>query len=156
MSENLPIPLLDQLPGLTWKEKLAYLGHQFSKLETAMTDCPVTHHFEPGYYIREMRIPADTLFIGRAHRLGHLCRLIEGSVVHISEQERRTADAPFEMCTTPGYHMVLYTLTDIVGHTIHPNPDESRDTDALEATIFETSEELKSLGESLHRRLAAS
>lgn len=145
------IPAWDQLPELSWKEKIAYLTYQF--LTMGQTECPVTHQFEQGLYIRDMRIPAGTLFIGRAHRHGHVCQLLEGSVIHIGEFGRTPLKAPFEMMSIPGYHMVLFAVTDVVGRTVHPNLADSRDTDALERDIFEPVEDMRELGASLQKRL---
>lgn len=117
------------------------------------TECPVTHRFEQNLYVRDIRIPAGSLFIGRAHRHGHVCQLLEGSVIHITENGRGIVEAPFEMMTTPGYHVVLYALTDVLGRTVHPNPSNSRDIAALEAEFAEPVEELKALGEQVQRRL---
>jgi hypothetical protein len=119
----------------------------------AQTECAVEHRFEGQLYVRDMHIPAGTLFLGRAHRHGHVCQLLEGAVIHLSEQGRHRVEAPFEMFTTPGYHMVLYTLTDCLGRTVHPNPQGSTDTDALEADIFEPVDTLKELGSEIHKRL---
>lgn len=147
------IPILDSLPDLTWKEKLAYLTTRF--LNEEQVEAPVTHLFEGDKYIREMRIPKDTLFIGRPHRYGHECVLVEGSLVHITETFRRVVEAPFSMVTQPGYQMVLYTLTDVVGRTIHPNSTQSRDSQALEDDIFETLDSMKALGHDVAHRMEA-
>src|SRR3569623_1708110 len=96
---------LDQLPAIPWKDKLAFLVYQFSKLE--QTETPIEHLFEPGAYIREMRIPAGTLFIGRPHRHGHEVVLVEGSVVNISEHEKTELSAPFSLMSKPGYQAVF-------------------------------------------------
>lgn len=144
------LKLLDNLPTLSFPEKLAYLTHQFHKAE--QTECPVTHLFKDGFYIREMTIPAGTLFIGRVHRQGHICELVAGSIVHITEYERRALEAPFSLKTTPGYQMALYAVNDVVGRTYHPDSGE-RDLDKLEECIFESVETLKALGESVERRL---
>jgi hypothetical protein len=141
------VPVIDTLPALSWKEKLAYLTYEFLKLE--QTECPIKHIFENGNYIREMRIPAGTLFIGRAHRFGHECQLISGEVVHITPESRTLIKAPFRMHTIPGYHMVFQALTDIVGRTIHPNPVGIVDTEELEKQIFEPVENLRLLGEQI-------
>jgi hypothetical protein len=74
---NLTVP---ELEGLNWQDKLAYLVYQFSQIPDQI-DCPVAHSFVGESYIREMRIPAGTLFIGRPHTHGHLVQLVEGSVV---------------------------------------------------------------------------
>lgn len=145
------IPYWDQLPDLTWHEKVAYLAHQFLKLP--QTPCPLTHILQPGVYIREMFLPAGTLFLGRAHRYGHECRLVSGSVIHITAEGKQMISAPFTMHTVPGYHMVLYAMTDAVGRTIHPNSADSHDTQLMEDEIFESADELKVLGAQIEKRL---
>lgn len=146
------IPVWDSLPDLAWKEKVAYLTYQF--LQLPQTDCPVKEIFEPGLYIRQMVIPSQTIFLGRAHRYGHQCELLSGSLIHIApDGTRPQVDAPFVMHTTPGYHMVLFALTECVARTYHPNPSENRDGQALENDIFESVEDLKELGSMIHRRL---
>lgn len=144
------VPQWDQLPEhLTWNEKVAYLAHQFLTME--QTACPVTHRLEQGLYIREMQIPADTLFIGRVHRHGHVCQLLKGSVILIhGEHYREAFKAPSEIMTKPGYQMVVYAVTDVLAQTIHPNPNDERDYSKLEADIFETVESVKELGSRLH------
>lgn len=144
------VPQWDQLPDLNWKEKVAYLTYEF--LKAPQIGCPVEHLFEDGNYIREMRIPAGTLFLGRAHRHGHQCQLVSGVAIQITPEGKRIGEAPITMMTTPGYHMVLYSVTDVVGRTIHPNPEDSRDTEWLERDIFESVESLQALGAELHAR----
>ena len=144
------LKLLDSLPALSFPEKLAYLTHRFLTLE--QTECPVTHTFKDGLYIREMTIPKDTLFIGRVHRHGHYCELVSGSVIHITEHERHELKAPFSMKTTPGYQMALYALEDVVGRTYHTDNGE-RDLEKLEDGIFESVESLRQLGASIERRI---
>lgn len=145
------IPQWDQLPDLTWKEKIAYLTHQFLTME--QTGCSVTHSFHGDLYVRDISIPAGSLFIGRAHRHGHVCQLLEGAVIHITEQGRRVVEAPFEMMTTPGYHVVLHALTDCKGRTVHPNPAGILDLDVLDAEYAEPVEALRALGEQIQQRM---
>jgi hypothetical protein len=152
MKEIQTIPNWDALPGsLEWKEKIAYLTVQFLKLD--QTECPVSHRFENGVYIREMVIPAQTLFLGRAHIHGHECELVSGSLIHISPDGKRYLEAPYKMHTTPGYHMVVFAVTEVIGVTRHPNPYECRDIDLLENDIFESLGELIHLGEMVETRL---
>jgi hypothetical protein len=133
-----------ELAPLSWKEKLAYIG--VDMLAGPQIEAPVMHFFQPGWYIREMFIPAGTLFIGREHRHGHECQLVKGTVLHITETGRQEITAPFTMHSTPGYQMVLQTLTDVIGRTVHPNVGDARDIDLLEDHIFRTLDEFKALG----------
>lgn len=137
---------------LSWKEKLALLGSDF--LGRTQIECPVTHKFEGGNYIRTMTIPQGTLFIGRPHRKGHVCRLDGGSLIQFTEDgqiERFPGDS---IRSVPGYQVVLYALTDVVGSTIHPDTGE-RDLEALEAEIFESRESFVELGIQVRKALEA-
>jgi len=140
--------------GLTFKEKLAYLGFKFAEVSEGPS-CPVTHIFEPGMYIREMFIPAETLFIGRPHTFGHRCELVSGKIVLIREDAKTHLEAPSELWSQPGFMMCLYAKTDVVGRTYHPNPGERRDTDAMEDEIFGSIAELVALGEHVRRKIHA-
>jgi hypothetical protein len=141
---QLQVPTWDNLPALTWKNKVALLAHEFQKLE--QTSCPVEHIFEDGKYIREMRIPKDTLFIGREHIHGHAVQLVDGEAVLITPDGKHYFKGFSEIHTNPGAHAVAYILTDVVCRTVHPNPDNSRDVEALEAAAFEPAEKLFALG----------
>lgn len=140
--------------GLTFKEKMAYLGFKFAEISQGR-DCPVQHFFEPGVYIREMFIPAETLFIGRPHTFGHRCELVSGRILLITEQAKTHLEAPAELWSTPGYIMCLYAKTEVIGRTYHPNPDERRDTDVMEDEIFGSIAELVALGEEVRTRIHA-
>ena len=147
------VPAWDGLPSLTWREKIAYLTVKF--LELPQIECPVQHIFEDGLYIREMHIPAGTLFLGRAHLKGHEVRLLSGSVIHVQpDGTKAMLSPPFKTMTVPGYHAVFYAVTDIVGRTYHLNPGNRTNIEELENEAFELLENLKILGNQLVRRLS--
>lgn len=108
---------IDHHFGLTWAEKLAYLTYRFSKVPQVWT--PIRQWFENGFYVREMYVPAETLFVGRPHRHGHRIELVQGKVLHVEEHRKVHVEAPFTMHSTPGYQTVFYTKTDILGRTYH-------------------------------------
>ena len=137
-------------PQFAFKEKVAVLATEF--LEQPQVSCPLTHIFERGFYIREIAIPADTLFIGRPHRHGHKCELVKGELLHVTPYGRLERQAPFALVTLPGYQVVIYAITDVIGRTYHPDSGE-RDTDKLEAEIFESVESVKELGLKVQHRL---
>ena len=45
-----------------------------------------------------------------------------------------------------------FALTDVVGRTYHPNPDELRDTAALEAMYFSPIEDMLALGAQVEQK----
>lgn len=140
---------LDRAP-ISWPEKLAYLTWTFLKEE--QREAPLTHTFRDGWYTREMFIPKETLFIGRPHRHGHRCELVSGKVLHITEESKRIVTAPFEMTTVPGYQTVLFTMTDVIGRTYHPDSGE-RDIEMLEREIFHPLDEMRHLGRAIEQKL---
>jgi hypothetical protein len=150
MTEPLPVPALDALPDLPWKEKLAYLIFKFH--EAPQVECPLEHVFEAGLYIRRIAIPKGTLFIGRPHRVGHMVDLLSGSVLHVTERCRRIVHAPFSMTTTPQYQVCALALTDITARTVHPDCG-MREVEALEKHWFESIESLKELGQEIDQQM---
>lgn len=134
------IPGWDDLPTLSWKKKVALLVFRGSLLP--QVEMPVTHHFADGVYIRELRVPKGTIIVGNEHLLGHEMQLIEGSIEMAAPDGRFHFDAFASMHTKPGYHAVVYTVTDMVSRTIHPNPDNSTDIESLEAKWFGNPQEL--------------
>lgn len=142
---------LDNLPAMPWKYKLAYLTYKFSLLP--QIECPVTHLMDADEYIREMRIPAGTLFIGRVHTNGHLVQLVSGDVVNISEGTKTPVTAPFEFVSHPGYQAVFYAVTDVVGRTVHKNPDGITDFQTLEDRDFDSVESLIARGSMVETKL---
>ena len=150
--------------GLTWKEKLAYLGFKFSAQSEDLTKCPVSHTFTDTHYIRTMFIPKETLFIGRPHLQGHRCELESGKILLITEDSKTHMEAPAELWSKPGYMMCLYSKTDVIGRTYHPLDELARLTmrdptqvqvEVLEPYIFGSVDELLILGEQVRKRIHA-
>lgn len=135
---------------MSWEEKCAYWTYLTAKLP--QSDTPVWHAFQSGEYLRMMQIPAGVLFVGRGHRHGHQIRLLEGSVILIEENGRTMRTAPDSIVSAPGYHTVVFTLTPVLGQTVHPDTGE-RNLDKLETAIFEPLDDMIALGESVYKRL---
>jgi hypothetical protein len=53
------------------------------------TDCPVSHHFGPSIYIREVVMPAGTVVVGKYHKHDHMCNMIEGRMIVVNEDGDR-------------------------------------------------------------------
>ena len=154
MQQNIEIPHWDQVQALplSWSDKLSYLVHKFLTME--QTDCNITHRFEPGFYIREMCMPAGTLFIGRIHRRGHEVQLLSGAVIHFHDENSKILlDKPVSVHTHPGYQMVAYALTEVTARSIHPNPDESRDIEELEDQYFGAVQHLVDRGRQIEHEM---
>ena len=114
---------------------------ELDRLEAAMqghppADCPVTHRFAPGLYIREIFIPAGTLLTSAIHKTEHPFVLAMGRIAVISETEGRVIyHAPHVGITTPGTRRALYAETDVVWVTIHKT--DKTDLDEICAELIE-------------------
>lgn len=132
-------------------ETFALLPHeqiadQVLKLEAMLikgerVDCPLEHQFSDGLYMREVFVPAGTLFTTYVHKtehpyfgsLGELLIWEDGNGwVHMK--------APCRGVTKPGTKRIVYAITDVIWTTVHANPRNITDTDKLEDMLFETYE----------------
>jgi hypothetical protein len=143
------VPAWDNLPELSWKDKVSLLTHL--SLQTEQIPAPLVHLFDNGNYIREMRLPAGALLTGREHLLGHEMQLLEGSVIVCAPDGKFEFHAWANMHTKPGFHAVVYALTDIVARSVHPNPDDERDIDVLEAKWFGSADDVIARGAAIHQ-----
>jgi hypothetical protein len=93
-------------------------------------ECPLTHHFVEGVYVRTIQIPADTLAVGKIHRHAHPNFLMKGVVTVLTEDGgTEILKAPCSMISPAGTKRVLYTHMDCEWSTIHKTdattPDEA-------------------------------
>ncbi len=101
-------------------------------LSQPQVECPVTHHFGGGIYMREMSAPAGTLLLGHEHKGEHMCVLLKGSL-RLQNENGTTSDitAPITFVAPAGRKLAL-TLEDVSFLNIHPNTEEERDIEKLE------------------------
>jgi hypothetical protein len=97
-------------------------------------DCPVTHHFGPGVYIRECFMPAGTLVVGHAHRQASLNVMLKGRMVLLIEGAVTVVEAPYMTISPPG-RKAAYVLEDAVWQNIFAT--EEQDLDRLEGMFIE-------------------
>jgi hypothetical protein len=99
-------------------------------------DCPITHRFTPGLYIREMFAPAGSLITSKIHRTQHPFVLSAGRIsVWTEEGGWVELCAPYTGITEPGTRRVAYVHEDAVWTTFHPT--DKTDPAEIEAEIIE-------------------
>jgi hypothetical protein len=114
-----------------------------SEMEAALlvedqVDCPVTNHFGPGIYIREVFIPAGTFAIGHHHKKPCMNILLKGSMKIVDPSgSPRVIEAPYVFTTGPGRKAAI-AIDDCVFQNIWAT--EETDLDALEDMLIEKSE----------------
>lgn len=95
-------------------------------------DCPVSHKFGDGIYIRELSMKAGTLAIGHEQRFKHFNVFLQGKVLMRKDDGSTVVmEAPMTFFSDGG-RKVGYVLEDLVWQNIYPNPDNETDIDKLE------------------------
>lgn len=117
------------------------------------TDCPVTHHFAPGVYLREILIPQGVLLTGAVHKTEHLSMLSKGHIFIINGEERLELIAPATVLSPKGVKRAIYAVEEAVWTTIHATNETDTDKLVSELTTS-TADELA--GGSRNRQLLRS
>lgn len=116
---------------LTIREKIAHLEAKLLKMPQA--EAPLTHHFAPGIYAREIFIPKGALAIGHVHKTEHIGIMSQGEMAMVTEDGGvKIIKAPFTVVAPPGTKRVVYALEDSVFIAVHHNPDNEVELDMLE------------------------
>lgn len=118
---------------LSFPEQIALIVEHMKGME--QTECPVTHRFAPGVYLREIAMPADTIVIGKVHKTSHFNQITRGAclIVHV-DGTREELRAPMTFVSEANVSKVLYILEDTVWSTIHPTHET--DLVKLEAELI--------------------
>lgn len=101
-------------------------------VEIPQVDCPITNHFTPGLYIREIFMPKGSLILSRMHKTTHPYTISMGHCrVWTAKDGVADFKAPFTGITVPGTVRILYMHEDTVWTTYHPNPHDIEDAEEL-------------------------
>ena len=85
-----------------------------------LIDGPLVHKFTEGMYIREIFMPAGSLWTSKIHKTEHPYVVSYGKVaVSIDADEWYEITAPYTGITTPGTRRVLFILEDCIWTTFH-------------------------------------
>lgn len=98
-------------------------------------ECAVSHHFAPGVYARELRIPAGTIATGAVHKTEHLSILV-GHCMLTTDEGPREFSGHNTFVSKPGAKRMIVAISDVVMTTIHPT--EEKDLDKLCELLTET------------------
>lgn len=87
--------------------------------EMAEQDCPVTHRFSPGLYLREILMPKGTRIIGKIHATEHFNVVLTGSCTVITAEGREEITAPHTFISKAGVQKVVIVHEDCQWQTLH-------------------------------------
>lgn len=113
-------------------------------LPLPQVDTPLTHHFAPGVYLREISMPAGSFVLGHEHTTGHFNIVLSGSarVVIVGESgefgEATRITAPCVFSSGPGVRKALLIDEDMRWLTVHATNET--DVEKLESVLVRKSE----------------
>ncbi len=133
-SEVIPSQALSREKVLEFEAALAaYAAENNCALDA---ESMTSHHFAPGVYIRELRIPAGTCLTGKIHRGAHLNIISAGRIAVLTEHGIVELSAPCTLRSDAGIKRVGFAIEDTVWSCIHANPDDCTDMTKLEARFI--------------------
>lgn len=112
---------LESTPEIQPANKITPLDAlEVEMIDLPQVDCPLTHRFTPGLYIREIFMPAGTIVTSPKHKTCHPFVISTGDVsVYVEGKEVARYKAPFTGITNPGTRRLLYIHEDTVWTTFH-------------------------------------
>jgi hypothetical protein len=121
-------------------------------LEQEQVDCPVTHKFGPGIYIREVLLPAGATVVGHYHTQPHLNIMIAGRLALVGENGKSTElVAPYTF-TAPAGRKIAYIYETVLWHNLYAT--EETNLEKLEEMFFTKSVTFKDHKETQQRLLS--
>lgn len=106
-------------------------------LNQPQIDCPVSHHFGPGIYIREVTLPKGIYAIGHAQKHKHLNVVIKGKVAMVDGDQVRIIEAPLIFTGGSG-RKIGYVIETCVWQNVYAT--EETDVEKLESMFLDKSE----------------
>lgn len=99
-------------------------------------DPPLTHHFSPSVYGREMLINKGSLIVGKTHRHAHLNIISKGKILVATEYGVQLLESPCSFISEIGIKRAVFAIEDTIWTTIHPNPTDTQDLSLLEDQLI--------------------
>lgn len=85
-----------------------------------LVEGPLVHRFTDGMYIREIFMPAGSMWTSKIHKTEHPYVVSYGkAAVSINGEEWYEITAPYTGITQPGTRRVLYIIEDCIWTTFH-------------------------------------
>lgn len=113
------------------------LENEMLTMEQTLDQFPLTHHFAPGVYAREMFLPAGHTIVGKIHKHAHLNIVSKGSVILSTEEGSKELNAPCVFTSYAGTKRAVYIKEDAIWITIHVT--DKTDLKEIEAELIAAS-----------------
>lgn len=127
---------LDLLNRVPTREQIDRLQAEMAKMPQA--ELKTDHYFVPGMYCRKVFRPAETLIVGKVHKLPHFFLCAKGEIIAWTENGMKTLYEGDIVECKPGTKRVTLAVKDSIGITIHKT--EETDLEKLEIELVEPDE----------------
>jgi len=128
--------LIKKKSGLMLVKNIDEIEKKF--LEMPQAECSVSHHFGPGLYIREVKLPKGIIAIGHTQKHEHMNVMISGKVIMLQEDgTTKELTAPATFVGKPG-RKIGYIVEDVIWQNVYPTNETN--VEVLENTYLEKSE----------------
>lgn len=122
---------------------LAFNESDVQKLEAAFldmpqADCPITHRFADGIYIREVRMPAGSYVIGHHHKTEHLNIMLTGHLTILNDDGTKTDLHAPQTFIAPAGRKIAYIHEDVIWQNVFATNE--RDVETLDTMFLDKSE----------------
>ena len=104
---------------LVIKDAARILIEKVKSGELIEQDCPVTHRFSPGLYLREIFMPEGTRIIGKIHATEHFNVVLTGECTVITAEGFEKITAPHTFISKAGVQKVVVVHKDCRWQTLH-------------------------------------
>lgn len=104
-------------PPANMRERILRL--ESAMLEQPQVELPVTHHFAPGMYARELFIPKGTLLTGKIHKTAHLNIILCGDISVLTEHGIERIIGPCTLMSSAGIKRAGFAHEDTRWMTVH-------------------------------------
>jgi len=92
-------------------------------LKLPQVECPLTHTFAPGVYIREIFMPKGSFILGHEHKTRHVNIVTQGRARVMIGGVVKDIIAPCSFISEAGIRKALFIIEDMRWITIHPTKE---------------------------------
>lgn len=115
------------------RKKIALLADAIGR-DLDPVDCPVTHRFAKGCYLREIFMPAGAVVVGKIHATEHFNVVLTGEVTVVTATTKERIRAPHTFISGPGVQKVVFVHEDCRWQTLHVT--DKTDLDEIEKEVI--------------------
>lgn len=116
------------------RDSILALQKTMEGMDSALDKFPLTHHFAPNLYARQMFLPAGHAVIGKIHKHAHLNVIVSGKVQVSTEEGLKELNGGDVFTSYAGTKRAVNVIEDTVWITFHPT--DKTDLDDIENELI--------------------